>query len=571
MKQSEKPVVVITGAAGNIGRSLVAMLAGEFRVVGLDRNGSDGEVPVIPADFTNSASVELALMRMREHFGSRIASVVHLVAYYDVSGEEDARYRSVNVEGARHLLRALQTFEVQQFIYASTTLVHAPRRPGERVRESDPIAPRWAYPRSKAEAEAVMWEQRGDIPCVSLRLAGVYDRKTVVPTMAQQIARVYESSRGDRHGGHGGAVSLPHHECGGACVGLAARLIFGFAVCLKPEPGTAPHAAMQRMDVPPGWTYNPSACQRVPIIAMALFGLFVSRYLAGYQLEHLPTVWDPFFAGSPLDPRNGTEEVITSHVSKAWPVSDAAVGGYTYLMEIVTALVGAKARWRTMPWLVVAFGLMIAPLGVISIFFIIIQPIVIGTWSVIALAGAGAVLIRIPYSLDEIIATMQFMRRRVAAGRNAMRVFFRGDIDEAPGGQDSIAGDEFARPAGVVIKDMFTGGVTLPWNLALAAAVGLGLMFTRPLFAVDGGLAHMHHVVGALTMTVVSISCAEVARTARLLIVPLGVTVAASPFVFPSSLAGTAVSLLAGLALMVLSIRRGPVLQRYAGFDRYIF
>jgi hypothetical protein len=94
-------------------------------------------------------------------------------------------------------------------------------------------------------------------------------------------------------------------------------------------------------------------------------------------------------------------------------------------MEIVTALVGTKARWRTMPWLVVAFGLMIAPLGVISIFFIIIQPIVIGTWSVIALAGAAAILIQIPYSLDEIIATMQFMRRRVAAGRNVLRVFFQ--------------------------------------------------------------------------------------------------------------------------------------------------
>jgi hypothetical protein len=109
---------------------------------------------------------------------------------------------------------------------------------------------------------------------------------------------------------------------------------------------------------------------------------------------------------------------------------------------------------------------------------------------------------------------------------------------------------------------MFTGGLTLPWDLALAAAVGLGRMFTRPLFGVDGALAHMHHVVGALTMTVVWISCAEVARTARLLIVPLGITVAASPFVFPSSLAGTAVSLLAGLALMVFSIRRGAATLR---------
>ena len=36
---------------------------------------------------------------------------------------------------------------------------------------------------------------------------------------------------------------------------------------------------------------------------------------------------------------------------------------------------------------------MIAPLGIVSIYFVIIQPVVIGTWSTLALIGAGAVLI----------------------------------------------------------------------------------------------------------------------------------------------------------------------------------
>src|SRR3546814_11880971 len=74
--------------------------------------------------------------------------------------------------------------------------------------------------------------------------------------------------------------------------------------------------------------------------------------------------------GSADNPRNGTEEIITSSVSKAWPVSDAAVGGYTYALEILTGIIGSRMRWRTMPWLVLLFGLMIAPLGVTSIFFI---------------------------------------------------------------------------------------------------------------------------------------------------------------------------------------------------------
>ena len=37
-----------------------------------------------------------------------------------------------------------------------------------------------------------MWQEHGTIPCVNLRLAGVYDTQSLVPTMAQQFARIYE-------------------------------------------------------------------------------------------------------------------------------------------------------------------------------------------------------------------------------------------------------------------------------------------------------------------------------------------------------------------------------------------
>ncbi len=354
---------------------------------------------------------------------------------------------------------------------------------------------------------------------------------------------------------------------------LVGALIFGFAVCTKPEPGPSALAALTGPDIPPGWSYNPSAwTQRVPIIATALIGLFVARYLAAYQLGHISHVWDPFFEGSPIDPQNGTEEVITSAVSKAFPVSDAALGGYTYLLEILTGLVGAKARWRTMPWLVVLFGLMIAPLGITSIIFVIIQPIVIGTWSTVTLIGAAAILIQIPYSLDELIATLQFMRRRVQAGRNGFAVFFRGDTDTLPAGSDGTSRglDEFNQPPGAVLRNMMAGGVNLPWNRGLAALIGLALLFTRLWPSVEGNLAHAHHVIGSLVLTVVSIAAAEVARPARWLNLPLGAGLMASPFVFAGEAAALLVSVVAGATLMALSIRRGPIHERYGAWDRVI-
>lgn len=99
---------------------------------------------------------------------------------------------------------------------------------------------------------------------------------------------------------------------------LVGALAFGLAVALPPVPGPSDVARMTGPQTPPGWTYNPSDwTQRVPIIALALVGLYVSRYLAAYQLGQVGGVWEPFFAGSPADPRNGTEEIVTSSVSQA--------------------------------------------------------------------------------------------------------------------------------------------------------------------------------------------------------------------------------------------------------------
>jgi hypothetical protein len=214
---------------------------------------------------------------------------------------------------------------------------------------------------------------------------------------------------------------------------------------------------------------------------------------------------------------------------------------------------------------------MIAPLGITSIFFIIIQPLVIGTWSTIALIGAAAVLIQIPYSLDELLATLQFLRRRAKAGQNWLRVLFFGGTDEtrATSNAEPI-GDEFEQSPGGVIKHMLGGGVSLPWNLALAAIIGLSLLFTRITLGAEGSLANAHHVIGSLVLTVVSIAAAEVARPVRYLNVPLGAVLMAAPFMFGAGMTSTVVSIFLGAALVVLSIRRGAIQERYGNWNRLI-
>ena len=155
---------------------------------------------------------------------------------------------------------------------------------------------------------------------------------------------------------------------------LAGAVIFALAVCTRPSPGVGTMAATTGPTIPPGWDYSSSTwTQRMPVIGLAFIGLFVSRYLAVYQMGHVAGVWEPFFLGMPQNPQNGTEEIITSDVSEAWPVPDAGLGALTYLLEILIGFIGSSRRWRTMPWLVLIFGITIVPLGVVSITFIIIQ------------------------------------------------------------------------------------------------------------------------------------------------------------------------------------------------------
>jgi nucleoside-diphosphate-sugar epimerase len=98
----------------------------------------------------------------------------------------------VTVRGTERLLRSLKATKLEQFIFSSTMLVHAPCAPGERINESSPVDPKWDYPRSKVQTEELIRAQRGDIPAVLLRIAGVYtDRGESIP-LANQIQRIYE-------------------------------------------------------------------------------------------------------------------------------------------------------------------------------------------------------------------------------------------------------------------------------------------------------------------------------------------------------------------------------------------
>lgn len=162
-----KPIILMTGSSGRIGSGLIERLTQDHEVVALDEPGPPfPKTPAhcIPADMESDESVADALGKLRAKFGQRIASVFHLAAYYSFSGDPDPRYTTVSVEGTRRLLCTLQGFEVEQFVYSSTMLVHAPTRPGQPIRDDSPLQAKWDYPRSKLEAEQQVRREHGTIP-----------------------------------------------------------------------------------------------------------------------------------------------------------------------------------------------------------------------------------------------------------------------------------------------------------------------------------------------------------------------------------------------------------------------
>jgi hypothetical protein len=117
---------------------------------------------------------------------------------------------------------------------------------------------------------------------------------------------------------------------------------------------------------------------------------------------------------------------------------------------------------------------------------------------------------------------------------------------------------------------MISGGVSLPWNYAAAALIGLFLLFTRPVLGASGALANTDHLIGSLALTVLSLAAAEVARPVRYLNVLLGTALIVSPFSIGADGADILIRVLLGAGLIALSIRRGPVRATYGAWSKIV-
>ena len=195
--KSERPIILVTGSTGLIGTRVLRAFSSSFEVVGLDLKQPETIIAgtrFVECDLTKDESVVQALDKVRREHGDRLDSVIHLAAFYDFSGEPSDMYRKLTVEGTFRLLKELKQFQTEQFVFSSSLLVLEPvEDEDEKLTEFSPLEDEpWDYPRSKIEAEQLIRQERGDIPTVILRIAGVYDEDCHSIPIAQHISRIYE-------------------------------------------------------------------------------------------------------------------------------------------------------------------------------------------------------------------------------------------------------------------------------------------------------------------------------------------------------------------------------------------
>ncbi|HEX2864362.1 MAG TPA: NAD(P)-dependent oxidoreductase, partial [Deinococcales bacterium] len=164
--------VLVTGAFGNVGRSLLLALAGRgHAVVAADRASRAAfraarafpGVKVRWGDLTDPVQVAGLVVG--------VDAVVHLAAVIPPASERRPEVaRRVNVEGTRNLVEALRAVNPGAlFVLASSVSVHGPAAASSTpLRASDPACPTDHYSGHKLEAEALV--RASGLPFCILRL-----------------------------------------------------------------------------------------------------------------------------------------------------------------------------------------------------------------------------------------------------------------------------------------------------------------------------------------------------------------------------------------------------------------
>jgi len=151
-----------------------------------------------------------------------------------------------------------------------------------------------------------------------------------------------------------------------------------------------------------GQRRNGQRARRPVVVVLALVGCGVATVLTLFQVGVLDSVWEPFFG-------DGSRRVLTSALSRALPVPDAALGAVAYLAEAVLTALGRPDR----PKVVLAAAVVAAGLGLAALGLVAAQVFPVGAVCMQYQGSAALSLIIAALVLPELRPAVERVRSRV--------------------------------------------------------------------------------------------------------------------------------------------------------------
>ncbi|MCP4252258.1 MAG: NAD(P)-dependent oxidoreductase [Candidatus Scalindua sp.] len=212
-----RQTVLITGASGFIGTALIDRLCKKYYIICIDKilhKGRDNSVLWYKADISDKKLLRNIFREIEVKVSGKIDYVFHLAAYYDMANKENRLYRETNESGTRHLLDNLIHFNVNNFIFASSTVVFKPTLGDDKLNEDSDLSTFMHYGNSKIAGEKIISEYKEKIKATIFRLSAVYSRDCRSIPLANQIAFIWNKCFGYRilPGKGIGGISYVHIE-----------------------------------------------------------------------------------------------------------------------------------------------------------------------------------------------------------------------------------------------------------------------------------------------------------------------------------------------------------------------
>jgi len=176
---AHKPVLIVTGASGFVGRHFLASVCNDCTIYALARRSQfEAGVPQnknikwLLVDVANDEQLDRVISFIQSE--STVDFIFHFAGYYNFSYDDNPEYERTNVGGTSLILKYADNCNVKRFIFASSIAACEFPSEGNALTESSPPDANHIYAESKKKGEELTLEYSSKFPCSVVRFAALF-------------------------------------------------------------------------------------------------------------------------------------------------------------------------------------------------------------------------------------------------------------------------------------------------------------------------------------------------------------------------------------------------------------